>query len=140
MTSRGQSGIDTKKAADADAKIEAERGQETFTYRVAYSRPNVDKPKAEAEASSSKVYVQDLMTEDSERLWKLIDEEGACVYMCGCVLHSFRLFWAVLPLSSRYTPPLQGRHLITSRLPIRDFRSPYSFLSMKILLFDMPSF
>jgi NADPH-ferrihemoprotein reductase len=35
--------------------------------------------------SSTKVYVQHLLLEDGEEIWKLIDEEGAHIYLCGGV-------------------------------------------------------
>ena len=46
-----------------------------MTYRVACSR---DGPEG-----SKRTYVQDLMLEDSERLWDLVGNRGAYVFISG---------------------------------------------------------
>jgi sulfite reductase alpha subunit-like flavoprotein len=47
----------------------------TMIYRVACSR---DGPEG-----SKRTYVQDLMQDDSEKLWDLIGNRGACVFISG---------------------------------------------------------
>jgi sulfite reductase alpha subunit-like flavoprotein len=53
----------------------AESGQ--LTYRVAASR---DGPEG-----TRRVYVQDLVRQDAKRVWRLVREGGAWVYISGCV-------------------------------------------------------
>jgi sulfite reductase alpha subunit-like flavoprotein len=44
-------------------------------YRAAYSRDGPEGVK--------RTYVQDLIKEDAKRIWELIGEKGACVYISG---------------------------------------------------------
>ena len=48
-----------------------------MTYRAAFSR---DGPEGKA-----RTYVQDLVREDAARIWELVGEKGAWVYISGCV-------------------------------------------------------
>lgn len=48
-----------------------------LTYRVAASR---DGPEG-----TRRVYVQDLVRQDAKRVWRLVHEGGAWVYISGCV-------------------------------------------------------
>lgn len=59
-----------------------------FTHRPAYSRspPELSfRSVTKASAHIGRVYVQHLMEEDAERLWRLIGEEGGYVIICGWV-------------------------------------------------------
>jgi len=47
-----------------------------LTYRVAASR---DGPEG-----TRRVYVQDLIRQDAKRIWELIHDKGAWVYISGC--------------------------------------------------------
>lgn len=53
----------------------AESGK--LTYRVAASR---DGPEG-----TPRVYVQDLIRQDAKRIWQLVHDKGAWVYISGCV-------------------------------------------------------
>ncbi|KAJ3727635.1 riboflavin synthase domain-like protein [Lentinula raphanica] len=46
-----------------------------LTYRVACSRDGAE--------GAKRTYVQDLITEDAARIWKLLDERKACVFISG---------------------------------------------------------
>lgn len=52
-----------------------ESGVLATPVHVAFSRDNPDR----------KVYVQDLLLEDAEKIWSLIEQDGASVYIAGWV-------------------------------------------------------
>ena len=68
-----------------------------LAYRVAASR---DGPEG-----ARRVYVQDLMRQDAKRVWRLVHEGGAWVYISGCV----RVRSLSLSLSVSETPRAQAR-------------------------------
>lgn len=61
-----------------DLAGETEGAEKRITYRVAASREGEEK-----------VYVQDRIREEGERVWEMISKRGAWFYISGCVLPDF---------------------------------------------------